>query len=241
MEIVNIPLDSVDSTQSYAKQNVKTFAKDKITCVSAKEQTNGTGRFHRPWLSPKGNIYATFYFTLPKDSLHLTSLAQVMTLSLAEVLCQYKLSPKIKWPNDVLLNNRKCSGVLCEVTFNKEHVDVFLGIGIDVNMSEKECAQIDKPATSLRVETGKEWSTEELLKALQEQFAQDLVLFKENGFETFHSKFENLMAYVGEEITCFDGEKEYTGICHSLNSEGQLNLCIDGEMLTIFSGDIHNK
>jgi len=241
MEIVNITLDSVGSTQAFAKENAHTYAKDKITCVSTKEQTKGVGRFHRPWLSPKGNIFATFYFTLPKDSLHLTSLAQIMTLSFAEVLCNNNLAPKIKWPNDVLLNNHKCAGTLCEITFNKDHVDVFLGIGIDVNMSKEECAQIDKPATSLKVETGKDWSEEEILKALQEQFAKDLTLFKEKGFDPFHSKFENLMAYIGEEITCFDGEKEYSGICHSLNSEGQLNLCIDGDMRTIFSGDIENK
>ncbi len=84
MQFEDIFLDTVDSTQEYAKKNEKKFDKSKITCVLASEQTSGKGRCHRKWLSPTGNIYLTFYFQLPKKSLHLTSIGHILALSLTD-------------------------------------------------------------------------------------------------------------------------------------------------------------
>ena len=95
-----IHFESIDSTNTYAKTHGNEFPLGQITCITADEQTAGHGRFNRPWSSPKGvNIYASFYFRLPKNTKHLTSLAQVMTASIATVLTN--LNPKIKWPNDI--------------------------------------------------------------------------------------------------------------------------------------------
>ncbi len=235
-----IHLETIDSTNTYAKKHFETFPPDQITCITAEEQTAGRGRYQRKWVSPRGvNIYATFYFRLPIDTLHLISLAQVMAYSLTAVLLREGLSPKIKWPNDIQLSGKKVSGILCETVFQKEWVDLFLGIGINVNLDKKSAAQIDQPATSLRIETGGEWSREILLSKLQKQFTADLQKFKKKGFAPFHSAVESLLAFKGETIRCFDGKKVWTGICHSLTNDGQLNLYLpDKTMHTILSGDI---
>ena len=108
-----IRLDSIYSTNNYAKERAGSFAKDKITCITAEEQTAGRGRFQRTWQSPRSvNIYATFCFRLAAQTMHLISLAQVMAASFAKVLLQEGLHPKIKWPNDVLLGGKKLSGFL---------------------------------------------------------------------------------------------------------------------------------
>lgn len=239
-EIINIHLETIDSTNTYAKQHAKTFAADKITCITAEEQTAGRGRFQRSWISPKGvNIYATFYFRLPINTLHLISLSQVMTYSFASVLLKEGLQPKIKWPNDVQLNGKKVSGILCETAFQEHFVELFLGIGVNVNMEIKEASKIDKPATSLKIETGRSWDKEALLKKIQKEFLVDLKNFKKGGFTPFHSQFENLLAYKGETVRCFDGKKEWTGVCHSLTNDGQLNLYLpDKSIHTVLSGDI---
>src|SRR3989344_8972784 len=102
MELIEISLDKIDSTNTYAKKHAAEFASDKIACITAEEQTGGRGRYQRTWLSPRGvNLYVTFAFLLPKKTPHLTSLAQMMTCSLASLLLLEGLSPKIKWPNDV--------------------------------------------------------------------------------------------------------------------------------------------
>ncbi|HEY4255516.1 MAG TPA: biotin--[acetyl-CoA-carboxylase] ligase [Chlamydiales bacterium] len=242
METVTIHLESVDSTNTYAKQHASTFASDKITCITAEEQTAGRGRFQRHWISPKSvNLYATFCFHLPAQSLHLTSLGQVMAASVATLLIKEGLQPKIKWPNDVQLQGKKVSGVLCETQFHEKTVHVFLGVGINVNMEIEALKQIDQPATSLKVESGKTWDRKTLLRQLQTQFAHDLARFKKEGFAPFHELFEKLLAYKGETIRCFDGKQTWEGVCHSLNSEGQLKLLMpDGHTRIIIAGDVKN-
>ena len=235
-----IHLKTIDSTNTYAKKHAPTFPKGQITCVIAEEQTAGRGRFHRTWDSPKGgNLYATFYFLLPASSKSLMSLSQIMACSMAKVLLTEHFSPKIKWPNDIQLSGKKCSGILCETRFQGEEVEIFLGIGLNVNMGQDLLGNIDQPATSLFVESGKEWNQLEILQKLQTQFASDLALFTKKGFAPFHNFFDKLLLFKGEKIRCFDGKKEWTGLFHSITSDGQLNLPLpDGSMHTMLSGDI---
>ena len=240
MEIVEIHLDSVDSTNSYAKKHGASFDPNKITCVAAEEQTAGRGRYQRTWVSPRGvNLYATFYFRLPVNTLHLVSLAQLMAHSFAEILIREGLHPKIKWPNDIQLRGKKVSGILCETVFHQDFVEMVLGIGVNVNMEADALAKIDQPATSLMNETKGLWDKKSLLKKLGKQFAGDLERFKKEGFKPFHGPFEKLLAYKGETVRCFDGKKEWVGICHSLTHDGQLNLVLsDKSIHTVLSGDI---
>jgi len=236
-----IHLETIDSTNSYAKSHVQEFDPNAVTCIYAEQQTAGRGRFNRSWFSPNSeNIYATFVFSLSSTALHLTSLAQVMTLSFASVLLREEdLYPRIKWPNDVQLNGKKVSGVLCETRFDQHRVEVFLGIGVNVNMTAEELAQIDQKATSLREETGREWDRNAVLKKLQQQFLIDLEKFKRSGFMHFHQQFENLLAYKGETISCFDGKNKWTGVCHSITNDGKLKLYLpDQELKIISSGDV---
>ena len=223
MEYTLVSLDTVDSTNVYAE-----------------EQTAGKGRLGRKWLSPRGeNICATFCFQLPKTTLHLVSLAQVASLSLAKVLLHAGLLPKVKWPNDVQLNGKKLAGVLCETSFHQDTVDLFLGIGINVNTTAENLALIDQAATSLLTETKKKWDRDALLKTLLHQFSEDLVSFKKAGFTPFHNPYENLLAYKGQKIRCFDGKREWVGICHSITNDGQLNLYLPNqEIHTLLSGDL---
>ncbi|MBF8263042.1 MAG: hypothetical protein HW387_707 [Parachlamydiales bacterium] len=242
MEIVDIHLEKIDSTNNYAKAHLNEFNSSKLTCITAEEQSAGRGRHQRFWHSPKNlNIYATFCFQLPIHTLHLISLGQVMAVSLAMVLLKEGLHPQIKWPNDIQLGGKKMAGTLAETQFHRDTVDIILGVGINVNMPENLLTKIDQPATSLLAVTGHPWDRANLLKKLQKQFLADLLKFKKEGFTPFHSQFENLLAYKGQTIHCFDGHKEWVGICHSITSDGQLNLYLPNkEIHTLLTGDIKN-
>jgi BirA family biotin operon repressor/biotin-[acetyl-CoA-carboxylase] ligase len=201
MQIVEIALDTIDSTSEYAKRNYPSFDASKITCITAEEQTQGKGTRQRPWISPRGvNIYATFYFRLKPETADLTTLAQVAALGLASILSQEGLYPKIKWPNDLLLNGKKISGVLCETLFEKESIAIFLGIGINVNMEKEDLAKIDQPATSLKIETGKSWDRKKLLHSLQLQLNQDLALFQAQGFAPFRKQLAKFLDDIAPQI-----------------------------------------
>src|SRR5882672_12912016 len=101
MEIFEIHLDTIDSTQTYAKVHGLEFPKDKITCLLAEEQTAGKGQFQRKWVSPRGsNLYVTFYFHLPANTENITTLALLMAKTIKKILEHEGLNPTLKWPND---------------------------------------------------------------------------------------------------------------------------------------------
>src|SRR6185312_12605733 len=107
--------DTIDSTNTWTKQNTATLDPDLLTCITATEQTAGRGRFRRRWVSGRGeNITATFFFTVAKDSPILANVGQVLSLSCAHVLEQHGFSPQIKWPNDLFISGKKMAGILCE-------------------------------------------------------------------------------------------------------------------------------
>ncbi len=180
MKVRKVFLESVDSTNAYAKEHGASFEKSTLTLISAEEQTGGYGQFQREWLSPKGvNLYATFYFHLPLTFREKVSeLTLLLSITLKKVLEKNGFQPTLKWPNDVLLNGKKVAGVLCEVTFNPDSIEVILGFGLNVNMEKEDLLKIDQTATSLKNETNKPWDKQSLLEDILEAFVFDLKTFK---------------------------------------------------------------
>lgn len=240
VKLKEIHFSSVDSTNAYAKRECGSFDPNLVTCVIADQQTAGYGRRQRAWISPANvNLYATFYFRLPKATPQLMTLTQVISFSLSRLLIEKKLHPQIKWPNDVQLNGKKVAGVLCETIFHAAFAEIFLGIGLNVNMELADLEKIDQPATSLKIETGHLWRKSILLKDFQERFLTDLERFQQEGFAPFRPQIENLLAYKGKTVQCFDGEKEWVGICESLTEDGRLNLRLPDQTLhPLLSGDL---
>ncbi len=153
--LVHLHFDSIDSTSSYAKRCAAELDPNVLTLITADEQTSGRGRFERKWLSPKGvNLYATYCWQVPASTpnLHLLSLRGAHCL--AKILFSYGLYPTIKEPNDLLLNQKKIAGILTEIQWTPQTAQIFLGIGININMTMQDLAQIDQPATSLLEATG---------------------------------------------------------------------------------------
>jgi BirA family transcriptional regulator, biotin operon repressor / biotin---[acetyl-CoA-carboxylase] ligase len=238
--IYYIHFDTIDSTNTWTKKNAATLDPDQLTCVTALEQTAGRGRFFRKWLSPKGeNIYATLFFCLPRACPHVINLGQILSLSCIDVLKKKGFSPQVKWPNDILLDGKKVAGILCETVSFEEQVGIVLGIGINVNMSQELLETIDQPATSLAQLSGQTWALEQILEPVLNQFLKDLDTLQTNGFEPFRLNYEKLLAYRGKTISCNDGLKMIKGICHSINSEGRLNLLLpDGQVATLSAGEL---
>lgn len=241
-KVITKKFPSLDSTNTWAKQHEKELDPGAMTCVLAEEQTKGRGRKQRTWISPKGNLYCTFCFRISHDNRQIPCLTHILSISLCEILSQWKMNPKIKWPNDVLIGGKKISGVLCDTEFYKNDVQIFLGIGININMEESILSHIDQPATSLKHCLGKTLSIEELFQQLLEQFQKNLILFEEKGFCIFQDRMQNLLAYRGQHIQIKEENETISGICHSITCDGHLNVQLDSkEMKTIYTGDVQFK
>ena len=225
MEFTRVQLDTVDSTNTYAKLHANEFSKDTITCITAEEQTAGRGRLGRKWSSPRGvNLYISLFFCLQAKLKNLACLGHLGIHSLIHVLSAKNIASLIKWPNDVLLNGKKLAGVLCELSTVGSIVEVVLGIGLNVNMPTNLLEKIDQPATSLLAESGHQWDREELLAHFQRQFVKDLGLFKKEGFAPFAPTFNERLAFKGKQVRVLEGTQEWTGICRSVTTDGELHL-----------------
>src|ERR1700733_11838983 len=135
MECNRIHFSAIDSTNTWAKQNIHLFNPKKITLVTAEMQHEGRGRFKRRWVSPSGlNMYASFCFFVSKENKNLSTIGQVMGISAARILEEFKVSPKLKWPNDLILRGKKLGGILCETQDRGEQFCIIAGIGININM-----------------------------------------------------------------------------------------------------------
>jgi BirA family biotin operon repressor/biotin-[acetyl-CoA-carboxylase] ligase len=232
--------DTLDSTNTWAKKNAETLDPDHLTCITALEQTAGRGRFNRKWISGRGqNVIATLFFTLPQEARILANLGQVLSLSCAAVLEKKGFSPKIKWPNDLLLSGKKVAGILCETASFKERLAIILGIGINVNLPEELLATIDQPATSLAQQSGKTWDLNQILEPLVTQFTIDLERLEKEGFAPFQAAYQTRLALHGETITCSNGSQKIRGICQSIDHEGRLILLLpDGQVAALTAGEL---
>ena len=162
-----IQLQTVDSTNDYAKREIKTFLQDEVTLIVANAQTHGRGQFDRKWISPKGNLIATFVYFLsdyPKD---LITLPVTMAMKMKNLLKTYGVNSSIKWPNDLYVDKKKIGGILCETVQVENKVAVIIGIGLNVNMEEEVLKTIPTDATSMQVILGRPLSLQDLLVQLQ--------------------------------------------------------------------------
>ena len=129
------------------------------------EQTEGRGRLGRQWLSPRGvSVLCSILLEPPVDTQRLPELSLVAGEACAEAIASVTgLEPEIKLPNDILIGDRKTAGILAEARGGR----VTLGIGINVNVPQDELpTEVDRPATSLLAETGREVDRAELLVQL---------------------------------------------------------------------------
>ena len=132
---------SVTSTNDIARQQALAKAPEG-TAVIAERQTTGRGRLKRAWVSPQGNIAVTIILYPARKNLHfLTMLAALAVLRSIEKTTGLKC--QLKWPNDVLINNKKVCGILLESQAASDSVDyAIIGIGINVNMKLSDYPEI---------------------------------------------------------------------------------------------------
>jgi BirA family transcriptional regulator, biotin operon repressor / biotin---[acetyl-CoA-carboxylase] ligase len=158
------PYEHVESTPS--TQLLLAADAPEGALAAAEEQTEGRGRLGRRWLAPAGTSLLCSLQLMPAvPGERLPELTGVAAQAVAETVAAVGVEPELKFPNDVLAGGRKLAGVLAEAREGR----VVLGIGINVNVAEEELPrEVDTPATSLLVETGRAVDRAELLVDLLE-------------------------------------------------------------------------
>lgn len=231
--------ETIESTNKIAKERAKKGAPDG-TIIIAEEQTAGKGRLGREWYSPKGR---GLWFSLvvrpnilPTEVHYLTIIS---SLAILKAIRGLGLEADIKWPNDIIIKGKKVCGILSELDSKNEMVNfAIIGIGINVNQ-EYFPQHLNKKATSLKIELGKEIDRILLLKDIIVNINKykQLLLKKETDY--LLSLWKERLTVIGEEVIVYDGKASIKGRVIDVASRGELVLKDNsGEVHTFWAGDV---
>ena len=224
-----IELQSVDSTNNYALAQIHANLARPGTCYFAHEQTTGKGQRGKSWATEKdANITMTVVLTPSFLQLfQLFQLSACVAVATYYFLSKYAgASMAIKWPNDLYWKNNKIAGILIENVIGKRKKGpttwnwAVIGIGVNVNQTKFPTAI--KNAGSLKQITGNEFDTVALGKELCECLDQTYKKLMNEGFETIHSEYGNLL-YKKNEIVKFKRlNRVFAATVKNVNESGQL-------------------
>lgn len=228
-------LEKINSTNNYCKENIDNIEDETVVYTSV--QTSGRGRFSRKWVDlGQDNLYLSIVLK-PSDKLEsvYSNLTQYTSLVLAETFSEYGVNPQIKWPNDVLINGKKISGILAETVFKSNKLKgIIIGAGINLNADENDFLQIDKPVTALNIELNTGIDKMEFLQNFINKFFDGYAKFLKEGFVLIKPQYEKFINFIGKEITINNLNEKITGIAKKITNDGA--IVIDDKKF--FTGDI---
>ena len=240
-----LSFSSLDSTNETAMSLCAGEGEPEGTVVVADRQKKGRGRRGRTWESPaKTNLYLSMVLRpriLPREAPVLTLLAAVAAASaLTDAGAPEVL---IKWPNDLLIREKKVGGILTEIRADPESVTcAVIGIGINVNIASKSFPpEISEAATSLMIETGIRFDRNELLLALLRSFDHWYRIFRSSGRYPILDEWRRRSATLGRNVVAAFDSGEIRGVAEDIDDSGMLVLRLpDNTKRLVAAGDIQH-
>ncbi len=237
-----ICLDQTDSTNSQAKRLAAEGAAEG-TLVVAESQAGGRGRRGRSWFSPAGqNIYASVILRPAMAPSQTPQITLTTAVAVARALQEAAgLNATIKWPNDILIAEKKIAGILTEITTEMDAVDyVVVGLGVNVNTTAADMPPDIRPiATSVRIESGSRFSRSDLLCSLLQQFERYYDMLQHDGFKPIMAQWREMSDIIGRPVYVDVLDVRHAGIVEAVDDDGVLILKDDrGQRHRIFSGDV---
>lgn len=230
--------DTIDSTNTWAAAHFAELADGEL--VAAAVQTAGRGRLDRTWISPRGNIYASYIL---KDVS--SPLLGVAAGSLAALELVRELAPAenfhIKWPNDVFCGTAKISGILAQSISPRNGAPggLVTGIGINLNMSRAELAAAAQETTSVAILTGAPCDWEAALKRFEELLHNNAAKLR-NSPDSLFARWKKENGLLGRRVEFLAGDGSHlTGLFREIAPDGSVILDEDdGRTLTLNCGDV---
>jgi len=234
-----LAFDRIDSTNEEAKRLAMAGENDGAV-VWARSQSAGRGRRGRDWRSEEGNLYCSVLLRPKCHAQRALQLSFVAAVAMADAVAS--VLPKgtfvhCKWPNDVLVEGRKVSGILLESQAVALGGMDWLVVGAGLNISYFP-EDVEYPATSLLAQGAVGVSPEDMLESFTRRFTAGMVTWKNVGFEPIRRAWIRRGAGVGKEITVRLERETMTGIFKTLDKDGALILSQDGIEKRITAGDV---
>lgn len=231
-------LPVIDSTNQYLLDRIGTLQSGDA-CVAEYQQA-GRGRRGRKWFSPFGaNLYLSMYWRLEQGPAAAIGLSLVIGIVMAEVLRDLGASQvRVKWPNDLYLQDRKLAGILVELTGKTgDAAQIVIGAGINLAMRKVESDVINQGWINLQ-EAGIAIDRNTLAVRLINELRAALELFEQEGLTPYLSRWEKLDNFINRPVKLIIGDKEIVGISRGIDTQGALLLEQDGTTKAWMGGEI---
>ena len=230
-----IRLSAVDSTNAEARRQLASGASSSLWVV-ADEQSEGRGRYGRRWESPAGNLYATLLLIDALDIKSAGQLSFVAALAVSDVLKAHAPSAlvEVKWPNDILIDGRKASGILLETCRSRGTEVEALAVGIGVNIASHP-DDTAFPATCLAAHVRPAPSCDTVLGALDASFLRRYEEWRDKGFAPLREAWLERAAGLGGPLLAALPNERVSGIFETLAPTGELVLSLPGGATRLLS------
>lgn len=231
--------DEVGSTMEEARRALGQGDAGNLWIV-ARSQNAGRGRHGRQWGSPAGNLYASLLLVAPCEPALAPQLGFVAGLALHDAVARVTglSAPRLalKWPNDLLVDRAKVSGLLLEGESRAGRLDVVIGLGVNIASCP---ADTPYPATFLRQHRAQA-GVEAMLAALGDAWVARFAAWSQpGGFGPIRAAWLERAAFLGEEITIRLAEGPLTGRFAGIDASGRLELDIAGGRRLVDAGDLY--
>ncbi|MGY4690081.1 biotin--[acetyl-CoA-carboxylase] ligase [Salibacterium sp. K-3] len=235
--------EEVSSTQETAHELARKNEPEG-TVIAADKQVKGKGRLDRPWHSPSGTgLWFSIILRpdiIPQCAPQLTLVAAV---AVTEGLRRASgIEAQIKWPNDILINERKTAGILTEMQSDPDRVQaVIIGIGLNINQEKHDFPDdLQQIATSLALENeGVPFNRAAIIAAVLESLEHWYTLYLEQGFKEVRRRWEELAVTIGKHVQAVTASKTVEGYAEGITEDGVLLITQkDGTTERIYSADI---
>ncbi len=219
--------DSLTSTNDFLLQTIKEKPSVVHACF-AERQTAGKGRRGRSWYSPFGtNIYLSLLWQFEKDLSQLAGLSLVIAIGVIKALQQYGIKDDLglKWPNDILWQNKKLCGILVETRGEvSEAVNTVIGIGLNVNMPNSINEKIDQPWVDIKQITSGEIQRNQLAGLILNNLLLVIAQFEQHGIKPFISQWRQFDLTRDKKISLHTASEKFSGIARGINESGCILL-----------------
>ena len=245
--MISYHYDTIDSTNDQAKRLISRHPGQSLL-VSAGVQTAGRGRSGRVWRSPLGGAWFSVVWPMNRPIDQYVGLTVIVGWSVLRMIQRvigtgYRL--EIKWPNDVLLNDKKVAGVLCEQVLSVTSASqappaVIIGVGINANLDDDQLGgRFRYPATSIQTEMGRDIELQSLIGPCVKEIQEAMLSLEQEGVSSdIYRSIEKQLSWVGQWVSLRVGKREVVGMCMGLDPQGRLRLQTDGQVRAFDAGEV---
>lgn len=226
-----VHFNEIESTMDVQKKHLND---NDFFVFVAEKQNKGRGRFNRYWHSPSGGIYFTYCFKPDLSPIYASKIVLLFAAIIAKTLIDlYNVDARIKWPNDILIKNKKVCGILAELTAEMDRIkQINIGVGINVNNVFTEGI---KDATSLKELIKKNIDRKYLFQKLLENIEGEIDKLKSDNIL---DDYKRLLLTLNKRVLIITLDKQIDGIALDISPDGALLVkSHNGEIRRIISGD----